>query len=135
MPPIEEATSPRDKPVALTCPLCGAALDPEQPKACRKCDWVAKSEQHDVRPHHNSFRDRAAVALSIIPGLGHIYKGYKMTGAIYMLGAVFAFMACFVAATFTAGFGMLLLPVYWAGVMLQVYWLEDKGITPMPKKT
>jgi hypothetical protein len=40
-----------------------------------------------------------------------------------------------VAATFTAGFGMLLLPVYWVAIMMQVYWLEDKGITPAPKAT
>ena len=133
MPPIE-ATSPRDKAVALTCPLCDTPLDPEHPNACTKCDWVAKPAPH-AEAHHGTFRDRAAVALSIVPGLGHIYKGHKMTGAIYMVGAVFAFLACFVAATFTAGFGMLLLPVYWAAIMIQVYWLEDKGITPPPKKS
>jgi hypothetical protein len=131
MPPTE-AISPRDEAIALTCPLCHAPLDPEQPNECTKCDWVAKPAPHTTA-RHGTFRDRAAVALSIVPGLGHIYKGYKMTGAIYMVGAVFAALACSVAATFTAGFGMLLLPVYWVAIMMQVYWLEDKGITPMPK--
>jgi len=27
----------------------------------------------------------------------------------------------------TAGFGLLLLPAYWAGVMLHAYWLEDRA--------
>jgi hypothetical protein len=133
MPPIE-ATSSRGEGVALTCPLCDTPLDPENPTACTKCDWVAKPPQH-AEAHHGTFRDRAAVALSVVPGLGHIYKGHKMTGAIYMVGAVFAFLACFVAATFTAGFGLLLLPAYWVAIMIQVYWLEDKGITPPPKRT
>ena len=133
--PTIEATSPRDEAVAHTCPLCHAPLDPEQPNACKKCDWVAKTVQHGARPHRGTFRDRAAVALSVIPGLGHMYKGYKLTGAIYMVGAVFAVLACTVAATFTAGFGLLLIPVYWVGIMFQVYWLEDKGVTPMPKAT
>jgi hypothetical protein len=31
-----------------------------------------------------------------------------------------------VIATFTMGLGLLLLPLYWVGVMLQVYWLEDR---------
>jgi hypothetical protein len=68
-----------------------------------------------------------ALLLSIVPGLGHIYKGHRLTGALLMLGAFFAVLACSVAATATAGFGLLLLPFYWAGVMLQVYWLEDRA--------
>ena len=116
----------------LTCPLCHAPLDPARPGACTKCDWVAKEVPH-AQAHRSTFRDRAAVVLSVAPGLGHIYKGYKMTGAIYMIGAVFAIMACIVAATFTAGFGLLLLPIYWAAIMVQVYYLPDKGITPAPK--
>jgi hypothetical protein len=62
-----------------------------------------------------------------------MYKGYKIMGVIYMLGAVFAILACTVAATFTAGFGMLLLPIYWVGIMLHVYWLEDRCIAPPAK--
>jgi hypothetical protein len=130
--PTIQAASPSDEAIALHCPLCHAPLDPEHPDACTKCDWVAKLAPH-AQPHHNTFRDRAAVALSIIPGLGHIYKGYKMTGAIYMLGALFAVLACSLVATFTALFGLLLLPIYWVGIMMQVYWLEDRGITPAPK--
>lgn len=111
-----------------TCPLCSAPLSPENPTACQKCDWVAASEEPG-----GSGRDIAAVLLSVVPGLGHIYKGHRLTGALYMLGAAFAVIACTVAATFTAGFGLLLLPLYWAGVMLQVYWLEDRPRLPERK--
>lgn len=108
------------------CPLCDAPLNPEHPDACSKCDWVAPQRVE----HHagGSLRDKIAVGLSVVPGLGHIYKGHRLTGALYMLGAVFAIFAAVVAGTFTAGFGICLLPLYWIGVMLQVYWLEDRAL-------
>ncbi len=106
-------------PEMQTCPLCGAPLDPANPTACTQCDWVQSR-----RPRDNT-RDVIAVFLSVVPGLGHIYKGHRLTGALYMIGSVFAALAIAVAATFTAGWGLLLLPLYWAGVMLQVYWIED----------
>jgi hypothetical protein len=69
-----------------------------------------------------------AVALSVIPGLGHFYKGHRLTGALYMLGAGFAIFAAVVASTATAGFGILLLPLYWFGVMLQVFFIPDVAV-------
>jgi hypothetical protein len=108
------------------CPLCEAALDPANPNECPKCDWVVGYRRRQSE-RLGTARDRAALMLSVIPGLGHIYKGHRLTGALLMLGALFAVMACSVAATATAGFGLLLLPLYWAGVMLQVYWLEDRA--------
>jgi hypothetical protein len=110
-----------------TCPLCDTPLDPSNPTECPKCDWHVG---YDRKPEEGpgNVRDVAAVVMSVIPGLGHIYKGYRLTGALYMLGAFFAVFAAAVASTATAGFGLLLLPLYWAGVMLQVYWLEDRAI-------
>jgi hypothetical protein len=121
--------SPRGEAVAFTCPLCNASLIAEHPTECVKCDWVAKPAPHALT-RLGTFRDRAAVALSIVPGLGHMYKGHEMTGVVCTLGAMFAILACAVVATFTAGFGMLLLPIYWVGIMLHVYWLDDRGMTP-----
>jgi hypothetical protein len=120
MPTIE--TTPSSATTMRACPLCGAALNPDNLSACEKCDWVDTTEQHQPG---GTFRDRTAVALSVIPGLGHIYKGHRLTGALYMLGAGFAIFAAIVASTATAGFGILLLPLYWLGVMLQVFFLED----------
>jgi hypothetical protein len=121
-------TTEANPPLTTTahCPLCDAPLNPEHPDACSKCDWVAP---HPAAHHGGgSLRDKIAVGLSVVPGLGHIYKGHRLTGALYMLGALFASIAAGVAGTFTAGFGICLLPLYWIGVMLQVYWLEDRGV-------
>ena len=116
---------------AQTCPLCGAPLNPENPNACTKCDWVAKPEEHHAG---GTVRDKIAVCLSVVPGLGHIYKGHRLTGALYMLGAAFAVFAAVVASTATAGFGILLLPLYWLGIMLQVYFVEDLVLAEAKKK-
>ena len=107
-----------------TCPLCDTPLNPANPNECPKCDWVLGYRRRQ-QPRDN-IRDIISVFLSVIPGLGHIYKGHRLTGALYLLGSFFAFCAIVVAATFTAGWALLLAPFYWAGVMLQVYWLEDK---------
>ena len=108
-----------------TCPLCGTPLSADNPNACTHCDWVASASAADDA---GGFRDRVAVCLSVVPGLGHVYKGHRVTGALYMLGAVFAVFAAFVASTATAGFGIFLLPLYWIGIMLQVYFIEDLAV-------
>ncbi len=107
------------------CPLCDTPLDTSNPAECPKCDWHVGYRRETEEALGNP-RDMAAVVMSVVPGLGHIYKGHRLSGALYMLGAVFAMFAAGVASTATAGFGLLLLPLYWAGVMLQVYWLEDR---------
>jgi hypothetical protein len=112
---------------AAHCPLCDAPLQPSHPDSCSKCDWVAHPRE-TPQAATGSIRDKFAVCLSVVPGLGHIYKGHKLTGALYMLGAVFAVFAALVASTATAGFGILLLPLYWIGIMLQVYFIEDLGL-------
>ncbi len=123
MPTIESKSSVTS---TRTCPLCNAALDESNPSECPKCDWhVGYVPEPDKL---GSMRDVAAVVMSVVPGLGHIYKGHLLSGALYMLGAAFAVIAAVVASTATAGFGLLLLPLYWAGVMLQVYWLEDLAL-------
>jgi len=125
-------TAPHSKVSASTCPLCGAPLIAGHPAECTKCDWVADPAP-DAITHASTFRDQVAVILSIMPGLGHLYKGHKLTGVVYMLGAGLAFLTCAVAATFTAGFGILLLPLYWVATMLHAYWIEDRSIAPWAK--
>lgn len=107
------------------CPLCAAALDPANPNECPKCDWV---RGYRSRETGGTFRDRVSLFLSVVPGLGHIYKGHRLLGALLLMGSGFATFACFVVATASAGWGMLLLPVYWVGVMLHVYFLEDRAL-------
>jgi len=120
--PTAAANPPIAEPAA--CPLCDAALDSARAEECPKCDWVPGYRRRQL-PRDNT-RDVIAVFLSVVPGLGHLYKGHRLSGALYLLGSAFAIVAVAVAATFTAGWALLLAPFYWAGVMLQVYWLEDR---------
>lgn len=130
MPTIEE---PPAAVQARTCPLCHTPLDEVHPDECPRCDWVRGYREHREQSFGTG-RDVAAVLMSVIPGLGHIYKGHRLTGTLLMLGGVFAVFACGLVATATAGFGLLLLPLYWAGVMMQVFWLEDRYANPPPPK-
>ena len=106
-----------------TCPLCGTALSPDNLSECPKCDWVRESGAPQ-----GTGRDLTAVCFSVIPGFGHIYKGHRLLGAILMLGSVFAGFAAMLAGFASAGWGLLLLPLYWGAVMLHVYWTDDRAL-------
>ena len=71
--------------------------------------------------------DLVAVTLSVIPGLGHIYKGYRVIGVLLMfIGTPLAVGAALLIATGTAGFGFFLLPIYWIAVMIHVWAIPDR---------
>ena len=71
--------------------------------------------------------DLVAVLLSIVPGLGHVYKGYRAAGVLLMfIGTPLAFGLALLIATATAGFGFFLLPIYWIAVMINVWAIPDR---------
>ena len=71
--------------------------------------------------------DAIAVLLSVLPGLGHIYKGHKFMGMLLIFaGTPMAVGLALLVATGTAGFGVGLLPVYWLAVMAHVYAIQDR---------
>ena len=71
--------------------------------------------------------DFVAVMLSVLPGLGHIYKGHKLVGLLLIFaGTPMAIGLALLAATGTAGFGLGLLPIYWFAVMFHVYAIQDR---------
>lgn len=71
--------------------------------------------------------DAVAVMLSVVPGLGHIYKGHKALGLLLMFaGTPLAVLGALLLATGTAGFGVLVLPIYWLAVMVHVYAVQDR---------
>ena len=110
----------------MPCPYCGHLL-PKDAQACDQCDWTRK----DTETVEGKASDAVAVMLSVIPGLGHIYKGHKLVGALLMLVATpMAVGAALLAATATAGFALLLLPAYWFAVMFHVWGIEDRVVTP-----
>jgi len=71
--------------------------------------------------------DLVAGTLSVVPGLGHIYKGHRFLGMILMFfGAPFAIAIALLIATATAGFGFFLLPIYWIAVMVHAWAIPDR---------
>ena len=111
----------------MACPLCGHVL-PTDAEACDQCDWV----RTEVDTAEGKASDAVAVMLSVIPGLGHVYKGYKLLGLLFVTGAFFAILIGGLAATATAGFGLALIPIYWFGVMFHVYGIQDR-VSPTAK--
>lgn len=102
------------------CPLCGSPLT--NPEACDRCDWV---KGYRNRTSDRGTQDLVALLLSIVPGLGHLYKGHLATGITFLIGTVVAVLVCSLIATFTMAFGLLLLPLYWIWVMTEAYWIPD----------
>ena len=96
--------------------------DPEQLE-------IAANEQADGRLEtaEGKASDAIAVLLSVMPGLGHIYKGHKFIGMLLIfVGTPMAVGLALLIATGTAGFGVALLPVYWLAVMVHVYAIKDR---------
>jgi hypothetical protein len=112
----------------MTCPLCGHVL-PKDAQACDRCDWVRTP---DADTAEGQASDAVAVMLSVIPGLGHVYKGYRLLGLLFVIGAFGAILLGMLAATATAGFGLGLIPIYWLAVMFHVYGIEDR-VAPTAK--
>jgi hypothetical protein len=106
----------------MTCPLCGNVL-PKDAQSCDRCDWVRPSGTETAEGQAS---DLVAVMLSVVPGLGHVYKGYKLLGLLFVIGAFGAILVGALAATASAGFGLALIPIYWFGVMFHVYGVEDR---------
>jgi hypothetical protein len=76
--------------------------------------------------------DLVAVMLSIVPGLGHIYKGYRLIGILLIFfGTPMAVGLALLIATGTAGFGFFLLPIYWIAVMVHVWAIPDRVVATL----
>ncbi len=110
------------------CPLCGAPL--ETPDKCGKCDWM---EGYREGGHRANPVDLTACLLSIVPGAGHFYKGHRGLGFFYAGLALVAAFFCGLAGFASAGFGICLLPLYWAWVMTHAYWIEDLKAQERPR--
>jgi hypothetical protein len=106
----------------MPCPLCGNPL-PRDAQSCDRCDWKRPTESETAE---GKASDAVAVLLSVIPGLGHIYKGHKLIGFLLIIGAPFAVALAALAATATAGFGLGLMVFYWFAVMFHAYAISDR---------
>jgi hypothetical protein len=106
----------------MQCPFCGTTL-PANATACTNCDWTLEA----TKPAEPKASDAMAILLSMIPGLGHIYKGHRVVGAVLLflvtpVAIVFGFLAAFASA----GFGIGLLVFYWIGVMIHAWAIDDR---------
>jgi hypothetical protein len=65
--------------------------------------------------------------LSVVPGLGHIYKGYYAVGAFtLLLGVPVVIWIGLLLSLATAGVGMLIPLVCWATVAFNAYYTRDR---------
>jgi hypothetical protein len=127
---VEYTDAPAAKPTPgdankMPCPYCGHLL-PKDATRCDRCDWTRSATE----TAEGKASDAVAVLLSIIPGLGHIYKGHKLAGFLWMAGAVPAGIFVFLAAIASAGFGAGLFFFYLIAVMLHAYAVEDRVVPP-----
>ena len=109
----------------MSCPLCGATL-PKDAQSCDRCDWTRGAPSEGAE---GKASDLVALLLSVIPGLGHIYKGHRLVGFLFIIGAPMAVALSALAATATAGFGLGLMVFYWFAVMFHAYAISDR-VTP-----
>ncbi|MDQ6808701.1 MAG: hypothetical protein M3Z64_04665 [Verrucomicrobiota bacterium] len=100
--------------------------NPKPPAASNEPQATATASKPEMAEGQAS--DAVAVLLSVVPGLGHVYKGYKLIGFLLIfVGTPIAVALALLAATGTAGFALLLLPIYWIAVMFHVYGIEDRA--------
>jgi hypothetical protein len=71
-------------------------------------------------------RDFVALWLSLIPGLGHLYKGHIIIGGLifFIIGPALLALVLFLTPG-TLGLSLLVLPLFLAGVMFHAFEAED----------
>src|SRR5438270_8924294 len=125
---VEYSDSPAAAPEAATgdtmpCLYCGHLL-PKDAHRCDRWDWVRGATQTAGA----KASDAVAVMFSIVPGLGHIYKGHILAGLLWMIGAIPVGIFVFLAAFASAGWGLGLFFFYLAAAMLHAYGINDSVV-------
>ena len=72
-------------------------------------------------------RNKIAAVLSVIPGLGHLYKHHYVEGfSLLFLGNFLMVFVAILLGLATFGVSLLLVPaLYVGGVMLSAFYIED----------
>ena len=104
----------------MQCPYCQTEL-PDDAPACTRCDWVRGSTLPAVRSE-----DWLAAMLSLVPGLGHLYKGHLVSGLLLLCvgGPAFLLLVMLLIPK-TFGLSLLLPAGFVAGTAFHAFHLSD----------
>ncbi|HEV7869358.1 MAG TPA: hypothetical protein VGO90_16845 [Chthoniobacteraceae bacterium] len=118
----------------MRCPLCETEL-PDRASQCTRCDWIRETDSSK-----SPTEDWLAAALSIVPGLGHLYKGHLVPGILLLclVGPAFLGMV-FILAPATLGLSFLLPAAFVAVVAVRAFHLSNArkhpGIAEQARQT
>ena len=105
----------------MLCPLCRTEL-PNDAQKCTKCDWVREKPMEAQLEADLHTRDRAAMWLSLVPGLGHLYKGHLVLGgAIFFLIGPLILGLSISGMRDTVGLSMIIPVIFLIAVMMHAY--------------
>lgn len=110
----------------MKCPLCDTPL-PDDAQSCTRCDWVREPPKIETLASGKNTRDIAAFWLSLVPGLGHLYKGHLLLGSLifFIIGPLV--LAIGVSLAFgTLGLSMIYPLAFMIFVMFHAYDAEDR---------
>lgn len=78
-------------------------------------------------PLDRKAEDWAAAALSVIPGLGHLFKGYYGLGfGLMLVGFPLSLFVGILVGFCTLGLGLILPVMFWIGVMGHAYCIDSR---------
>jgi hypothetical protein len=110
----------------MKCPLCDTPL-PDDARSCTRCDWVRNPPKSEIRAtKEKNRRDLAALWLSLVPGLGHLYKGHLILGGVifFIAGPLILALALSLAPG-TLGLSLVIPMVFMFVVMANAYRAKD----------
>jgi hypothetical protein len=118
----------------MQCPLCQTEL-PDNAASCTRCDWVRTPALPPTRRD-----DWIAALLCIVPGLGHLYKGYLLPGLLVLCILGPAYLAIvFLLVPVTFGLSLLLPAIFVVITGIHAYRLpnvrEDPGVLEQARRT
>lgn len=110
----------------MLCPLCRTEL-PNDAQKCTRCDWVREAPVQEQHVTDRRTRDWAAMWLSLVPGLGHLYKGHIVLGGaiFFVIGPLVLALSLSVLPA-TLGVSIVIPLVFLAAVMMHAYEIPDK---------
>ena len=110
----------------MKCPLCDTPL-PDDAQSCTRCDWVREPPEIETHASGRNTRDVAAFWLSLVPGLGHLYKGHLILGGLifFIIGPLVLGIGVSLAFG-TLGLSMIYPLAFMLLVMFHAYDAEDR---------